>query len=537
MIDFVASPQCSIELYPLEGGTYSIQGGQILSLQTTKQIRDDAGNFEFILAPGGPAGTNSLPTWFDIITPMSLVIIGLRRGNYTNIVMLGVVSSITESETWTFGSPVQRAVVVAGLDFGKFFMMANWLAITFLGGFAVPAAASITGVSPEVGLSSLGPGLLKGTPDQVATAWFTNIMSKVMNKTYVNYQGKQITFPTFMGYWFEAFDNKIPTMDYYLATTDVWINKFKEILLFPWWEVFVTTAPPNTYPNATGGRQFSLKAFGPNVTAAAYVIGRINPFPYVPATISGATVSFGTVNLSKWNALPLFMQDSSYISSNISISDSLVRNVYVLNPTLLQSMFGQVSNGFLAPFTFQYSAAFDAASILRYGFRPELQNIRWLSDPQGDWAQSGSIDVAQLVAALLSRLTSYYEPMPLMAMDVATFPLRPDILIGCKFRFSPGKNEPTWDFYIEGVSHTFTFGGQSSTSLRLTRGLPTSVYAGQGGILSQMLIGNAERINGSYQVGLPAGSVGGLQAIKPGNEGTLAALTGADQAWRTPQQK
>ena len=52
-----------------------------------------------------------------------------------------------------------------------------------------------------------------------------------------------------------------------------------------------------------------------------------------------------------------------------------------------------------------------------------------------------------------------------------------------------------------------------------------------------MHIGNAQRVSGTYQVGLPPGSLAPLQPITIGNKGTLAALTGADSAWKSPQIK
>ena len=127
-----------------------------------------------------------------------------------------------------------------------------------------------------------------------------------------------------------------------------------------------------------------------------------------------------------------------------------------------------------------------------------------------------------------------------MLRGQVTIPLAPSIRIGTRFRYTPFKNalpdDAPWDFYVEEVTHRFVFGGQSSTTLALTRGLPSSVYAdsGSGGLLRAVYTGNARRQDGLYVPGLPAGTGEGLQVFSTQeNSNSLAGQMSA--TYVTPQ--
>jgi hypothetical protein len=156
--------------------------------------------------------------------------------------------------------------------------------------------------------------------------------------------------------------------------------------------------------------------------------------------------------------------------------------------------------------------------VQRYGFRPQIGTTRWLFDPQGNAAQNPGTQVQDTILALTGRMISWYHPAPLMASASVTLPLAPTILIGTRFRYAPFKSGEPWDFYIESVTHTYEFGGESGSSttrLTLSRGLPAAVYAdsGSGGVLQAVHTGNAMRQEGAYVTGLPAGSSVPLQVI------------------------
>ena len=545
MAQYSAVPQCFLECYPFEGGSYSIQGGQILACTVSRDIKADAGTFTIELAPGGPFGANAAPSWTDVITPMSLCLVGMSRGIYRQIVMIGVVTNVDEPQVWR--ETVSRSVTISGQDFGYFFNSFNWCALTFLGGPAT-AIGQALGTATAGIPALLGSSLLNGPPNQVAAAWYNKIMagtSGILAQTSFLYRQQRVTFPQAMATLFAAYPGfTIPFGDYFIAAEGNWTSKFRSILQWPWYEFFVTTAPVGFYGGAApagtvtlgqpvivqpgtgggldevtvtaptptgGGYQFTMAGIG-NAPACPTLVARVNPLPQVAVTTNGANVTFGAIDATAWNALPLFTLDTGFSDSRLSFDESEVRNFYMLNPVWFRRMFGDVGDG-LAPFILSFLGAYDAASIHRYGYRPEYTETRWLSDLNGDVAAAQSVDVFNLAASLTGRLISYYEPTSLMGRAGVIMPLRPDIMIGCRFKYPPLKNEGPWDFYIESVTHTFIFGGKPTTSLRLTRGLPSVVYSdtSQSGVLTQMHLGNAQRLNGIYSVGLPPGSAGGLR--------------------------
>jgi hypothetical protein len=190
----------------------------------------------------------------------------------------------------------------------------------------------------------------------------------------------------------------------------------------------------------------------------------------------------------------------------------------MLNPTAAQTLYG--SNGAnTTPFSFVYLAAADPASVRRYGYRPVNGTTRWMYDAGGLASQNQRLNVTQSVATLTAALASWWHPAPLMARGEVTLPLSPSIYIGTRFRYAPYKDGVPWDFYVEAVTHRYVHGGRCSTSLSLTRGLPSSVYADSsaGGLLQGIFTGNARRDyvagSGLYQKGQPAGLGLGLQVF------------------------
>lgn len=534
-------PQCYVEVYPIDGGQWFINGKNILRCVVNKTLKNPAGTFSIELPPGGPQGPNLGPTWEEIITPMSFAMIGMTHGNRQQIVMLGVVTNITERELWEPAKPVQRNVIISGVDFAKFFMMENWMAVTLLGGYTATAIGSLVGTGAEGGLAALSPGLSIGSPDEIVKNWYQQVMLKVMAKTYIRYRGSKVYFPDFMGTLFEAYtEANIKLTEFYLPTESVWLDKFKDVMAFPWFEVFVVTAPPGFYSGASGGKAFTMNGLG-NTSATPYLICRVNPLPYVPGTAQGdANAKLGTIKMDKWNALKSFQADSSFIESDFSFSDDEVRNYFVIMPTFFMNLNGDLNNPNTTPLMYRTTAMADLASIVRYGYRPAIYNTKWFADQQGQAAQQnaqngdGKGNAYTVFANLVSKLAGYFEPTPLMAKAVARFPLLPDLMIGSKFSYNIGKSEPLWQTYIEGVEHSFTFGGPSFTTVTLSRGLPASVYQNTT-LLTQIHTGGAARINGTWQAQAPEPS--GLTYYSIDNQGALEAYTASNKAWHTAQTK
>lgn len=540
------APQIFISIYPFEGGNYLINGnnGYLLRAQINKNIRGQIGTFELDLAPGGPNGPNARPTWTEILTPLSLVIIGLARGNYRQIVMVGNVQSCQESQIWKTGKGVERSISVQGTDFQQFFAQPSYYTTSFLAG----VASGVLG--GEIGLRALlSDSILSGPPNQFGSAWYTKIMAgpqSIMNALSFNYKGSRVKFYDIVSQYWEAYDSEVqvPMADYFMLSNGSWLQKFMTVFPFPWYEFFVTTAPYNYYDSnipppsssiASGGTiqvpasiGFDLPGFS---AVAPQIVARVNPLPWTQPT---EAVSNGTnmpplnMDQNRWNALPTFTTNEiNGIEHSLMFSANEVRNFYVINPIWLTQELGN-SNGSNSPFMYTFAAFVDVASIHRYGYAPNIMETEWFSDPDGAQARalvSSGVppdQFEQLVAQLALRQSSYYEPTPLMAKGAITMRLRPDILIGTRFIYSPFKNIEPWEFYVEGVSHNFVFGEQSTTTLTLARGLPSSVYS-NAPLLQAIHTGNAERINGIYT----QGNVSGLgTGLTPVNYQTAQAILG-----------
>ena len=555
----LATPQCFLECYPHEGGSYSIPAsnfpvgggqGQILSLTVRKFMKEAAGSFVITLAPGGPNGANAPPSWIDIITPMSFVMIGMARGQYSNLVMCGVVTSAAES--WSFpsspGERVMRTITIMGYDFGYFFTHFSWYALTFLNVNGAGLSAALGGGNAGAlgTIQNYGGGLTQGSPDAIGAAWFQNVMdggNGILSRTWVqDGSNNPLPFSQAVQVQFEKYITSAdtPFSFTYVNAEENWYDKFNKIFPYPFYEFFIMTAPSNFYGTALStrwnqvntGSAFAMKKLGYQNPAQINIIARVNPLPYIVPNITGGGstganpgpndgpggnsgagdgsaggtgYTLGNINVTAWNNLTLFQEDTSLIRTTEEFSEEEVRNFYLINPTYQTTMLGQSNNASTPP-TLALQAAVDPASVHRYGFRPAYIETEWLSDPSGQIAQTGQLNIEELLATMTCQLSSQYEPTPLMMRAVRQGALRPDIIPGNKFQYQPlkGPDLGPWLFYIEGVEHEYVFGGKSTTKLTLSRGLPANVYANTS-LLTQIHLGNAQRLNSQYQQGLPQG--------------------------------
>ena len=538
---------CAVEIYPFEGGPYYIRGGQIKSVTVSKTLQGGAnGTFEVELAPGGPYGPESIPDWTQVITPASHVLIGMSRGDDAAIVMDGIVTLPGEDQTWRTNpqgvSVASRTQTIGGADFAWFFNTQNWFLLSMYGLVSPNGLRGQLGLLP-VGLvagtnSVLSQGLAgMGSPVQIGKTWFEHVMAgpgAMLSQTFVPYQGgyARVPFNTLISETMEQYpDVFIPYTEQFLGLSS-WMEKFQDIFPWPWYEFFITTAPLGAYapPPASGpaanvlvpGSTFGMQDFPQAAPVGPQLVARVNPVPRFDFNAITTTQSFiiSDIDVSRWNNLPLTqfqLNDYGFYDSHIEFSCDEARNFYMLNPTAYQLMFGDNGSNFI-PFPFKFLAVADPASVHRYGYRPVDGSLRWLFDWNGTASQEALVrgfDIRQTVATLTAALASWWHPLPLMARGAVEIPLSPSILIGTRFRYAPFKDGVPWDFYVEGVRHRFVFGGRSSTVLTLTRGLPSTAYdsTSTDGLLRNIYIGNARRENGTYQVGLPAGTGQALQVF------------------------
>ena len=516
----------------------------ILSCQVSKNIRNtEPGTFNLMLAPGGPGGPNYGPSWTEIVTPMSLVIISMQRYDAFETVMIGIVTSPVEVQRWRSARGVQRVITISGQDFQYFFSAMNYYTLSMLG-------ATRGAIFGDIGLPAIMGSALLGNqpPNVVGAAWYNTIMAApgagdgtggILGQTFFNYQGSKILFYDLMSTWFEAYDAaiEIPIGDYFMVSQGSWITKFLAIFPFPWYEFFIQTVPVGFYgTNGTPANSpLTTTGFPPS---SPQLVARVNPLPW---TNNYSPSSGFTMDTSRWEGLESYtLNTSGFIESDVQFNINEVRNFYVINPKWLTQLFG-VSNASSAPFIFMFSAWLDTASINRYGYRPQITETHWFSDIKGQGAVVNSqnpINFQQLVAQLGLRITSYFEPTPLMASGTVQMELRPDIFAGNRFTYKPFKNGIDWMFYITGVTHYYEFGGESTTTLTLSRGLPKALYDGSGYTVSNGLTpasladihtGNATKRDGEYLKGIAYPGQIPLRPINmatPGVAGFLAGLPG-----------
>lgn len=503
-----SSPRIYVDIYPYDGGKYSINSlnAGVISAKVSKNIKSgQPGIFSLMLAPGGPNGTNTGLEWGEIITPMSLVVIAMTRFNHRQIVMIGLVTQITTNEKWTSGKSVVRNTIITGADFQYLFSTFNYYTLSMLGS----TQGAILGPSglPQVISSSL----LTGTPKTVGEAWFNDIMAGqkgILSKTKYTYKGGSIGFTEATASIFEEYPIvngiTIPLGDYYMVTSGSWISKFRETFQYPWYEFFVITNPStnNTY-NQSGFTPAStpitmnLNDGHADLSASPCVVARTNPLPYTNKYNGG---NF-TMDKTRWDSqiVDYKLENIGFIACSLSFNADEVRNFYVLDPVIMNQMLG-IKNANMSPFIYQYATWIDTTSVDRYGYRPEIKSTQWLADLTGGNAVNNSgkdADYELLIENLLLRLSSYFEPTPLMASGVVTMELRPDIMPGNKITFAPYKDGVLWVFYIEQVDHDYDFGGASTTTLQLSRGLPKTIYD-DSALLIAAHTGTLHRIDGKY---------------------------------------
>jgi hypothetical protein len=533
-----AASSASLEIYPFEGGPYYLTGGQIREITMEKSLLNGSvGRAIIRLAPGGPLGPESIPDWTQVITPMSHILIGMSRGSRSAIILDGVVIKINETQEWITreeGSVVGRFPVLEVADFAWFFRTFNWYALTFLGMTAGAAVGEALGFQPAgipAILSSGEVGLLGGWnssnsgPAVVAKGWYDKIMAGdggILNKTFVTHQrNSRIYFHDILSTVWENYPKAfIPIGMFFMATEQTWMDKFLTMLPWPWYEFFITTATVDDYKLASGassqstdGRVFTMDTQPNADPAGPALVARVSPIPTLAMT-AGDNPAFGDLDMTKWNALTLVQPDSSFFMSNVEFDTELAYNYYVMNPMIASGLYGN-DNANTTPFTFApFASAADPASIHRYGYRPNIGTTYWFFDPTGTAGQDQSLDIPGAMATILGKRISAVHPMPLMARAAVTLPLMPDVKIGTRFRYQPFKDNVTWDFYIEEVTHHFIFGGPSTTALTLSRGLPTSVY-NDVSLLKDVVTGNAMRVGGVYKSGLPDNTGPSLTAFGP----------------------
>lgn len=515
-----ASPQIGVEIWPHNGGPIYLNGDKagILAAMISKNIRDkDGGKFVLQIAPGGINGVDDITTWTSILTPASLVIIYLSRGSSRRIVMIGILNSVEESQVWN-NKQVTRTIKIQGCDFTYFFNAFSYYTLTLLGFQPLEAA-------PAAGWA-IGrfKGNFYGTPDSVAVDWLNVMLGitsttpqyAVLGNTYITYKGNQIFLRDFFAYWFEAFIEAqlvyCPLYADYFNSEGSWIDRFLAQLTWPYYEFFVTTANEQDYPaisniqkggfgNTFGYARAPLQPITVNGYSTTWptIVGRVNPLPWVVYNDKGVPVS--APQRDRWDTLPTFDLGSfSFIDSTVQYNANDTYNFFGVNTVTTNAYAEKAglssgSNGNMFGIEL-LGAILDRYGINTYGYRPYINQIRWLTlPPQSITKTPVSFNISDIANVLLGKLASYYIPTPNLLEGRVTIPMWPDITPGNKFIYNPFKNNLNYEFYIEGVTHSYVYGGRSTTILDLGRGALQSDY-NDSNILTGMLTDGYTRVGG-----------------------------------------
>lgn len=486
-------PAAYVDVWPADGGSVHLSSfDSIMSVSTFKDIWDTkSGSFEVILPPGGPEGPNGGPQWADIITPMSLAVIGLQRGvpyqPRAHIIMVGVVTRVEQDVEWRFGAGVRRVCRVSGQDFSYFFAQESAYSETLL-----KFASGVGVIGLEAGLAS--NGIDSGSPDKLALDYYNSIMAGkqgIMSGTKFAYNGSSVPWSTLVQTDIQPYPNLpslIPCAWNYLAVEGTWASAFQTLLPFPWYEFAILTL--DTAPAA----QISMGDVPMFLPASPVVMARPLPLPRLLGPDGGS------LYMKDWDALPVYQPDNgAVLAEGQSFDVNDVRNFYVVNPNFLNTLYG-ASNQHISPWIYNYAAWIDVGGIQRYGYKPSIHNIIWFADPKGLQAQQNAGNeqkIEQLVADIALVPVSFHEPTPFMANVRVTLNLRPDIPPGVKFRYPGDKAATLWDAYVRTVAHSFVFGQASTTTLGLARALPTAVY-GDENLLLALHTGKGAKIDGVY---------------------------------------
>lgn len=538
MSTFNAQPRFDIEIYPYEGGgvqyTIDSSDGLLLEASVSKHIHtSQPGTFTLQLALGGPQGVNSVKTWTEICTPMSLVVIKASRYTHQEIVMIGLVSVAEETQTWNAARSAGRVITISGFDFQYYFTQFSYYTLTFLGSTAPAELSSALGPSalPSLQASATLGGL---SPVQVAATWVNQFMggkNGIMQNTKVNYQGSYKLWSDLLTQCYLPFPTEanfvIPMNEPFLSAQGTWFSKLSAILPMPLYEFFIITAKEGLYQTAPSVPSSNPISFGKYLFSPT-LVARPLPIPI----LTYQNNEFG-IDTSAWTALPEYKLDGyGFIESNIQFTEASVKNFYLIQPTTFLQIFGVANN--LMPFVMSFQSLGDGASINRYGYRPEVYQTYWFPDAHGQATQQNYKNGASFelfVKNMLNRVASYYHPTPLMANGSMATILRPDIYPGNRFVYAPFKNGELWEFYITGVDHNFRFGEETTTTLTISRGLPQNVYNNKQ-LLTDIYTGNAMRQGGRYISGLPDGGTA-LQYITPKSAEAFEA--GISKAFVTAQ--
>jgi hypothetical protein len=483
-------PVCLVEIHG-ENETYELTpepgrplgsspSNDLISCVTNKRISMEAvGTFELALAHTRDAQGR---TWADKIRPQNLVVVQMM--NHTgaqgpdgagelHTVMIGLVDQVTQAVAINQQGKPERVITVTGRDAGKMFtqgMVTYW---NFLG-------ANLLGANSFVDVS-----VFNAKPSIIIRELLTNIYERFMRATFRVY-GTDVTFWDLLAYDLSSYDAELPLgldMKFIVGEGSFW-SFFVKVASPPFHELFIDTRRATTTDAVSRETKAPRYTLGKDGSAPTVVL-RPTPFPYLtpPANpskyrVEGAggeeviTVQEVSVIDREWDNLVRHEVGHTDglrgepMGEQLSRSDREQYNLYMPQPT-----YPVIPERL---FTLSVPPILDRARFHRYGYRPLTPPCELIQPKQGaDYTEP----IFEFYTKLAWRLASWNVMNDQFKSGTKTLQLSPHLHVGERLvDRSPWQHE-VYEFYIEGVTHRYVFGGACTTTVGLTRGLPEETYA------------------------------------------------------------
>jgi hypothetical protein len=441
---------------------------QLLSVTTNKTLQDPAGSFTVQLAGD---------EWMYRLTPNDLVVISMGyAGETLDTVMVGFIDSVTRSRTVSEGS-ASVTTTVTGRDMGKMLIKA------MLRFYPEIQQADIEkyGLEPskffltEVGWVTLldyftGKQVITGSPANVLDIMVRRILQKLYQVQWSVYDeaGKEpvkrtVGLGNIMRYTFaETSFFTLPTL-MSLTSFDgsVW-NLMERACHKPFLELFVDTRNPIEAWNDQGQPMVVNETIEElSNEAKAHLEEDAYPSPAVQFGEDKAKVLLALRNTpfdkDKWEKLYTHdLQAVDVISENIGFNDNEHYNLFWAGTTV---------NPLIDDLKRVSPPEINGTNIERYGLSPLEVQIEGLQYDTKDF-DTGVRKILLLTQNLNKKLKEWYQNNHTFWNGTMEVRGKGSYKIGQKLRREGIGRE----FYIEGVSQTFTLYNGWTTTLTLTRG-------------------------------------------------------------------
>lgn len=438
--------------------------GNIVSCETSKSFGDAAGTFT--LTVKRRFGTQ--PSWLSQLDDPEdhwIYIAWYVNGHRTDG-MWGLTDSISEGVTRGARGERTETVTITGRDHGKVFEKTPlFINIYEQGGAVLPVVPLYSAVAER----------LIGSPDEILRtlidAWVGN--NGINDKQWILPNGVGPAGAGGTRYFYDW-------CRYDTISTDLRGRMYAPTLLSTDRESVALWDVLQEYSNgvlnelwcdlvpisSTDSTQRSEQRMRPAI------IARERPFPTIKSR-------------ARWDALPTHKIEPADVARRNLVSDGSTR----FNYWQLEAI-GLGGAGFATTALIQQATTrppgqpgntpiFDLDSIRRHGIRKWMQSTRYL--PANESAEGGGAFWLSVASVWLRIIHDWYVVAPKQYTGtLITSRLRPEIRIGDRVferRLSDGTVSDDgpweeWEYYVEGVAHSFTYPREGRTTLTLTRGQP-----------------------------------------------------------------